>query len=205
MRRCRLLHCRLRHCRLLHCRLLLQVSIFFIAAVVIGKYLLMNLLVAVILTEFADSSEAASSSPPSPAKSRAPKAMPVAAGAADNSGLESFRQAETKPEEVEWPRDYSLFCLGPNNPLRQACKQLMRHPIFDHMVILAILASSVCLALDSPRLDAASDFAVTLARLNVFFTLLFSAECLTKVIALGFAFMDGGARRSARHRERCIA
>ena len=51
---------------------------------------------------------------------------------------------------------------------------------------MAILASSVCLALDTPRLDPASRLAEVLKQLNLFFTVFFVGEMLTKIAALGF-------------------
>ena len=38
------------------------------------------------------------------------------------------------------------------------------------VIIGAIIVSSICLALDSPRLDSASDLAHILKRLDLFFT-----------------------------------
>jgi hypothetical protein len=87
-----------------------------------------------------------------------------------------------------WPADYSLFLFGPQNAIRHACKAAVARPEWGRVVIALIIASSVTLALDSPRLDPTSNLAYALKCLDVLFTLLFLGEMLAKVIAVGFAF-----------------
>ena len=53
------------------------------------------------------------------------------------------------------------------------------------LVMLVILASCVCLALDSPRLDPASPLAIALHTLNGAFVALFTLELLLKAVANG--------------------
>jgi hypothetical protein len=65
--------------------------------------------------------------------------------------------------------------------VRTACRQLLNRPQFDQVIIAAIVASSICLALDSPRLDADSSLAHTLHRLDLFWTALFASELVIKV------------------------
>ena len=63
-------------------------------------------------------------------------------------------------------------------------------PTFDQVIILAIIASSICLALDMPRLDPESDLAFWLKQLNFVWTWLFFGELLAKVIAYTFCSHD---------------
>ena len=53
--------------------------------------------------------------------------------------------------------DVSLGLMAPDNQFRQACRSMAEHPTFDAMIILLIVASSICLALDVPRLDPDAD------------------------------------------------
>ena len=85
------------------------VSAFFIAVVVIGRYLLMNLLVAVILTEFADTS--GDSSPAGSPRKRSP--------AVSRASSPTAILSEDAPSLTEPQPDYALCCLGPRNPLRR--------------------------------------------------------------------------------------
>ena len=59
--------------------------------------------------------------------------------------------------------------------LRVRCVAVVEHVAFESFVIVAIVLSSICLALDSPRLDQASALAHTLARLNILWAWLFFA------------------------------
>ena len=182
-----------------------QASSFFIMVVIIGKFLLMNLLIAVILYEFADDAESPGSSPqktnrsspvdfasasPDGASSPLPIRSPSPEGAAAASNarqLWSLAAAKTV-KAAAWPDDYSLYCFSPENHVRRFCHSLLRHTAFDPTIIAAIIISSICLALDSPRLEVDSELATTLYWLNIVFTLLFFSEMCTKVIALGFCF-----------------
>jgi hypothetical protein len=49
------------------------------------------------------------------------------------------------------------------------------------VIIVAIIASSICLALDTPRLDPESDLAHTLKMLDLFWIALFASELMIKV------------------------
>ena len=82
----------------------------------------------------------------------------------------------------------SLFCLGPDNGFRNGCYSLVLNANFDSFIILLIIGSSICLALDVPRLDPTSDLASWLVLLNYWFTGLFIGEMLLKIIAYGFLF-----------------
>ena len=98
------------------------------------------------------------------------------------------KEEPTDLREAPWPENYSLCCFGPRNPLRTLCQSIVNHPVFDQFIILAILVSSVCLALDVPRLDPASPLSRTLQQLNYVWTWLFFGELMLKVIAFGFCF-----------------
>ena len=182
------------------------VSLFFIFVVMLSKFLLLNLLIAVILNEFAEES---SSPPPSIARSdtsrdrftsRARNPCNTSrdteegdhashdADASDHNRkalLDSKAAADADPP---WPEEHALCCFGPRHPLRGFCRDLIAKPQFDQVIIAAIIVSSICLALDSPRLDPESDLAHTLQTMDLFFTGLFFGEMMTKVITLGFLF-----------------
>ena len=68
--------------------------------------------------------------------------------------------------------------------------------MWDGLIIVLIVASSICLAIDSPRLAEAAaggspsdvQLALWLENLNLCFTLLFTLELAFKVVAHGFVF-----------------
>ena len=72
----------------------------------------------------------------------------------------------------------------------------LRLQVWDTLIIVLIVVSSICIAIDSPRLAAAaaagSPFEVQvswwLEQLNLYFTVLFTLELMLKVVAHGLAF-----------------
>ena len=53
-------------------------------------------------------------------------------------------------------------------------KCVVSHPLFEHFVLTLIVLSSLCLAVDTPRLDLESDLAHLLYTANEVFTALFT-------------------------------
>ena len=161
------------------------VAIFFIVLVIIGKYLLVNLLVAVILTEFGNSEVSSSGASDGGSnnttnRSDTQRSARVAfASGTDRGGTRG------KPD-VDHPDNNSLFCFGVHNPLRRSCTRLTAHRYFDRLIILVILLSSAGLALESPRLDEGSDLAALLRVSDLVFTAIFTLEMLIKIVAHTF-------------------
>lgn len=67
---------------------------------------------------------------------------------------------------------------------------MIRTKVFDSFILLLIVASTVTLALDEPLSDPDSKMNMILYYLDLGFTLVFSIECILKMIALGFV-MNG--------------
>lgn len=180
-----------------------QCALFFILVVLLGKFLLLNLLIAVILTEFADGDTASESSTD---KAHTPRDSPgtVRPTSRDSSPMTTPRppekaerpklrgaakyMAELAAPPPPWPEDYSLLLFNRNNPLRKLCKNAISQPQFDQLIIAAIIVSSICLALDSPRIAPDAPLLANLRRADLFFTGLFFTEMATKIIAQGFYF-----------------
>ena len=177
-------------------------TLFFIVVVIIGKYLLMNLLVAVILCEFGGATEEGTTGSPQ-STFRSTNRSDTDDTAARNASLTEsdgspphYQLANNGSGERPWPSDHSLLCFARSNPLRRLCKWLLQQKAFDAIVILAIVISSVCLALDTPRNEPSSQLAHNLRAMDHFFTWLFFAEMSVKVVAMGFVCGEGTYLRS---------
>ena len=102
---------------------------------------------------------------------------------------ELFAEADDPNRDIEWPRDYSLLLFSVHNPIRQLCLAIVTSGWFDTLIVFAIIASSICLAMDSPRLAPDSLTSLLLALLDVYvWPWLFLSELVLKTIAFGFAF-----------------
>ena len=187
-----------------------SVAIFFIFVVLLGKYLLLNLLVAVILHEFqeGDSKEGDLASARSGTSARSAtssnrdgvKLSPrtersdlVSHRSSDDDGSARLSTAAVQarlrqPDDVDSDADDKALCLfHRTHPIRERCCWAIKQPWWDRIVIVAIIISSICLSLDSPRLDPQSQLARRLQGSDVFFTQLFFCEMGAKVVAMGFA------------------
>ena len=146
-------------------------SWFFVMVLAIGTYLLLNIFITILLEQFAP---------------------PEADEEADEEGAEAVdKEAEPAPgdeplEELDI-NDRSMGLFRRDSCQRQFCTWVVASPKFDGFIIIIILASSVCLAIDSPRLDADADssLAIYLTGLNRFFTAAFTCEMLLKMASFG--------------------
>ena len=119
---------------------------FFIFVVVLGKYLLMNVLVAVILKEFAEEDTGPATSRSDNAVRSSTPALQMAhsvrssvgahqSSAADKEAGGVPDQNEKKEDAGAWPVDHSLYIFSPSNPIRQVCRWLIKQPQFDQVSI----------------------------------------------------------------------
>ena len=147
------------------------VPTFFISLLVVGLFLLLNIFITILLEAFADDDEEDGDKGSAEAK-------------ADGNGTEA--PPEGSADEC-CASDRSLCVFAPAGSTRRFCQRTIANRFFDKFIILLIVASSVCLALDSPRVDSDSGLGVGLLIANKVFTVLFTCECVLKVIAFGFA------------------
>ena len=186
-------------------------SIFFIGVVMLGKFLLLNLLIAVILHEFsgekdtdlqrADRTSSAANSARLSTRSGSPASISDHGGDEVSSGRSSRIGVRWNPQKSGaipvWPDDHTLFLFGPQSETRRMCSELIQQPWFDQAVLFVIASSSLCLAFDTPRLDQSTSLAWWLGSFNLIFTLFFLAEMCVKIVALGlFAMGEGSYLRS---------
>ncbi len=83
-------------------------------------------------------------------------------------------------------RDLACCCIPRDGWLRRHARHLVSSPWFEGVVLVAIVVSSLALAVDSPDVDPAVASALAVAD-NVFLAI-FWAEMLTKAVAGGFLF-----------------
>ncbi|GMH61830.1 hypothetical protein TrST_g1050 [Triparma strigata] len=78
----------------------------------------------------------------------------------------------------------SLFCFAHHNRFRVICHELAHHRYFNSFIILCIIFSSGCLAVENP--DTNESLMKFLKTIDRIFTYIFTAEMSIKIIALGF-------------------
>jgi predicted permease len=147
---------------------------YVVAVVLIGNFVILNLFIAVLLNAFQEEDEGDD-------KAEGAGGMDETAEDDAEGVDETKRDEEELIEEKPWPEDHTLYCFGPRNGFRRACQRLVASPRFDQIIVIAIVISSICLALDVPRLDPTSTLAQTLHSLDYLWTVLFVCEMMSKV------------------------
>lgn len=97
--------------------------------------------------------------------------------------------------------DYSLLLFSEESCVRSAAQEVTTHPLFEATVFIAIIASSILLALDSPLnsrdpMYQTSTFFAVLRYGDIIFLTVFSGEFVVKVLAQGLLLPRHGFLRS---------
>ena len=152
---------------------------FFISLLVVGLFLLLNIFITVLLEAFADDDE-----------EEEEEADDAAAMQAE-AKAEAKARARAKAKATGCCGDRALCLFAPTSPTRRLCHRLIGSKHFDRFIIVIIVVSSICLVLDSPRVDPASQMGSWLLLANRVFTVIFTCEFVLKAVALGFACHEG--------------
>ncbi|GIL68548.1 hypothetical protein Vafri_21814 [Volvox africanus] len=99
--------------------------------------------------------------------------------------------AGSHPKRPPWQdalEGRSLLLFGPESSLRSATAKLVHSRLFETVIMVLILASSVCLVLDSPGLDPDSRMAKAVRIMDYIFTGAFTLEAVLKIVTFGFVF-----------------
>ena len=150
---------------------------FFISLLVVGLFLLLNIFITVLLEAFADDEE----------EEEAEDAAAMKAEAK----AEAKARARAKAKATGCCGDRALCLFAPTSPTRRLCHRIIGSKHFDRFIIVIIVVSSICLVLDSPRVDPASQMGSWLLLANRVFTVIFTCEFVLKAVALGFACHEG--------------
>lgn len=154
-------------------------AVFYIVVVLVGTYLMMNLLVAVLLHLFSQKSDAETAS-------------------AKGDGSEDKDSSSKSDEDVQIMRadDYALGCYAPDDPFRRQCREWIESPTVDAVMTVTVFASSLALTLDTPRVDPNSGLALMLSLSNYLFTAAFAVEAGAKVVGYGFVGTPNACKQS---------
>lgn len=82
----------------------------------------------------------------------------------------------------------SLFCMGPDNCLRNAMNRFVENWWFEKIILTLIIISTITLALETPLDDPQGEKIQILEKIDLFMTATFTFEMCVKIGAKGFAF-----------------
>lgn len=107
-----------------------------------------------------------------------------------------FRNPQTDQDELSMMYT-SLRFLKPRLPIRRLLYLIIKHPVFERMMLLIIILSCVQLAATSPTLRPDSNTAKVMKAAELSFTLIFVCEALLKIMTMGFVMHPGAYLRSS--------
>ncbi|XP_055714619.1 muscle calcium channel subunit alpha-1-like [Phlebotomus papatasi] len=91
----------------------------------------------------------------------------------------------------------ALFCLTLKNPIRKVCIDVVEWKPFEYLILLTIFANCVALAVYTPYPNSDSNTTnAALEKIEYIFLVIFTAECVMKVIAYGFMLHPGAYLRN---------
>ena len=87
----------------------------------------------------------------------------------------------------------SLGIFPPTSPLRIWLAKLVRHPVFDNLILFCIIFGSIVLAVNGPTNDAETPaWMFVTCYLDAAFVVIFTFEMIFKIIVSGFYFCPQG-------------
>ncbi|KAL7013140.1 hypothetical protein ACKWTF_015214 [Chironomus riparius] len=91
----------------------------------------------------------------------------------------------------------ALFCLSLKNPIRKLCIDIVEWKPFDYLILLTIFANCIALAVFTPYPNNDSNLTNSyLERIESIFLVIFTAECVMKIIAYGLVMHQGAYLRN---------
>ncbi|XP_034538500.1 voltage-dependent T-type calcium channel subunit alpha-1H-like isoform X1 [Notolabrus celidotus] len=163
--------------------------LYFVVLIMVGKYVLLNVLVGIVVQSFQDISS------PSSASSETDPSRPSVTDPAPDLALpdtsEDERTLNFIQKVLHWCKDHdewSLYVFSPRNRCRMICRRMVSHSMFDHVILLFILLSCVTIAMERPGIDPRSTERLILNVSLYVFSAVFLVEMLLKVLALGLLF-----------------
>uniref|UniRef100_A0A158P6U9 Voltage-dependent L-type calcium channel subunit alpha n=1 Tax=Angiostrongylus cantonensis TaxID=6313 RepID=A0A158P6U9_ANGCA len=125
----------------------------------------------------------------------------AAVAASSGQDIAKKRPPQRKPlrqSNVVERSERSLLCLSLNNPLRKICIAIVEWRPFEYLILMMICANCIALAVYQPYPAQDSDSKNTiLEQIEYLFIVVFTIECILKVVALGFICHPGAYLRNA--------
>ncbi|XP_072155545.1 muscle calcium channel subunit alpha-1 isoform X4 [Bemisia tabaci] len=91
----------------------------------------------------------------------------------------------------------ALFCLTLKNPLRKLCIDVVEWKPFEYLILLTIFANCVALAVYTPYPNSDSNRTnACLENIEYVFLVIFTVECVMKIVAYGFVAHPGAYLRN---------
>ncbi|XP_034394969.1 voltage-dependent T-type calcium channel subunit alpha-1I-like [Cyclopterus lumpus] len=180
-------------------------AIYFVAVLVTGKHVLLNVLVGIVIQGFQDrstedgpsdrdSSQSAGSSPADGTPEDPPEEGSLPTNNKDTRSLNWIQKTLRWFKEHE---DWSFYMLSPQNRFRIFCQRVIVTKIFNYTVLAFIVLNCITIAMERPGIKPGSTEKLFLKVSSYIFSAVFLVEMLFKVLALGLLVGPESYCRSA--------
>lgn len=140
--------------------------------------------------QFSTDTQADGATNGTPGSAAGPNAAPAAPAAPKRPVRRGGKPQPDRPQRA-------LFCLTLKNPLRKLCIDIVEWKPFEYLILLTIFANCVALAVYTPfPCGDSNQTNLYLEKIEYIFLVIFTAECVMKVIAYGFAMHPGAYLRN---------
>ncbi|XP_023163091.2 voltage-dependent calcium channel type D subunit alpha-1 isoform X7 [Drosophila hydei] len=122
-------------------------------------------------------------------------------GPSGGGGQKAGAAGQKRPQRRGKPQpdrpQRALFCLGVKNPIRALCIRIVEWKPFEFLILLTIFANCIALAVYTPYPGSDSNVTnQTLEKVEYIFLVIFTAECVMKILAYGFVLHNGAYLRN---------
>lgn len=184
------------------------VILYFFLLILVSRYLVLNLLAAMVFSGFDSYQQAVKTPQPQPQEPQEPPSsngpLLFDSSTADVTPTSDPRQPTpwsylSLSAFLEAERQgYALGCLAHDHWLRASCRALLEWKVpsvgvasFENIIIALIVLSSVVMAIDDCSVVPGSPLHVTLERINVLTLSIFCVELLARVCVHGLLYGNG--------------
>ena len=185
-------------------------ALYFVAWVVIGSMVMLNLLLVIIIEVYVQVKDSFSDDAfgdmllmltdvVDDVADELTNALSITAGTSPRAG-DSFENDQGSPSPyLEDERDAfseagtdpvteaSCGMFPPSSEFRRVCTMITHSKHLDHFVLGLIVANCVTMTMDHPDIDPASDMRLYLDVIDVVFTIIFTVEMILHIVSMGFS------------------
>ncbi|XP_075678000.1 muscle calcium channel subunit alpha-1-like isoform X5 [Dermatophagoides pteronyssinus] len=125
-------------------------------------------------------------------------AAAAAAAAASSSAKQQPKRIVRKVPKVPEKAERVLYCLRLKNPIRRLCINIVEWKPFEWLILVTICLNCIALGVYTPYPGGDSnDTNLVLEKIEYVFLVIFTLECIMKILAYGFIVHQSAYLRSA--------
>eukprot|EP01043_Picozoa_sp_COSAG02_P013627 COSAG02_NODE_549_length_20461_cov_11.385866_2_plen_1201_part_00 len=178
-------------------------SLYFVAWVIIGNMVMLNLLLVIILEVYVQVKDAFTSNLLDGMTGimnnavQSPRQQNLSSGATSAASAVDSDHISDDLDEIDRK---SCGIFDSQSQFRSLCVQVTASKQLDHLILILITANCVTMAMDHPDIQPSSKERLTLDLIDVVFTIIFTVEMSLHIVSVGFvhppdAYLRGGWNR----------